>query len=140
MKIIKQTEEQELLQVVKYFKIAYPNLIIKTNYDHFKSSVWHAKRLNALNTQIKGYPDIFIPLLRKNATGGVYGGLFIEFKRTGEKILNKSQALKTEHLKNQNSIIQKLNDLGYYAVFGLGFEATTDIIDNYIKLEEVKWN
>jgi hypothetical protein len=29
--------------------------------------------------------------------------------------------------------------LGYYAVFGLGFEATTDIIDNYIKLEEVKW-
>lgn len=138
MKIIKQTEEQELLQVVKYFKIAYPNLIIKTNYDHFKSSVWHAKRLNALNTQIKGYPDIFIPLLRKNATGGVYGGLFIEFKRTGEKILNKSQALKTEHLKNQNSIIQKLNDLGYFATFGLGFENTKTIIKNYINLEQVK--
>lgn len=138
MKIIKQTEEQELLQVVKYFKIAYPNLIIKTNYDHFKSSVWHAKRLNALNTQIKGYPDIFIPLLRKNATGGVYGGLFIEFKRTGEKILNKSQSLKTEHLKNQNSIIQKLNDLGYYAVFGLGFENTKEIINKYINFEEVK--
>ena len=137
MKIIKSTEEQELQQIVNWFKLQYPNYIIKTNYDHFKSSVWHAKRLNALNTQIKGYPDIFIPIIRKNATGGVYGGLYIEFKRTGEKILNKSQGLKTDHLKNQNAMLQKLYDSGYYATFGLGFENTKEIINNYINMEEV---
>jgi len=137
LKIIKSTEEQELQQIVNWFKLQYPNYIIKTNYDHFKSSVWHAKRLNSLNTQIKGYPDIFIPIIRKSALNRIYGGLYIEFKRTGETILNKSQGLKTEHLKSQNSMLNKLNDLGYFAVFGLGFHRTKEIIENYINLEKI---
>ena len=138
IKSIKTTEESELRMLVKWFCMQYPNSIIKTNYDHFKSSVYHAKRLNDLHTQIKGYPDIFISEVRMTKFGDVYGGLFIEFKRTGETILNKKQGLKTDHLKSQNSMLQKLNDLGYFAVFGLGFENTKEIIINYMNLEKLK--
>jgi len=136
--MIKTSEEQELRMLVKWFCMQYPNSIIKTNYDHFKSSTHHAKRLNELHTQIKGHPDIQIYEPRINENGKIYNSLFIEFKRTGVKILNKKQELKDEHIKSQSAFLQKLYDKGFYAVFGLGFENTKQIIINYMNLEKLK--
>lgn len=135
---VKQTEESELLQVVKWFELQYPNEILKCNYDHFKSSIFHAKRQKDLHTQLKGYPDIFIPKMKKNAIDGVYGGLFIEFKRSETKILTKQQKYATPHLEQQSKFLSKLCNLGYYAVFGVGFDDTIKIIKDYMNLGDYK--
>jgi hypothetical protein len=136
---VKQTEESELLQVVKWFELQYPNEIFKSNYDHFKSSIYHAKRQKDLHTQLKGYPDIFIPKMKQNETGSVYGGLFIEFKRSGTKILTKQQKYASPHLLEQSKFLTKLCNLGYYAVFGVGFEDTIKIINNYMNLGDYEF-
>ena len=125
------TEQQEILQVVKYCEIKYPNVILKTNYDRFKSNIWHAKQQKNLHTQIKGYPDLFIAEMRIINTK-IYGGLFIEFKKSNTIIYNKKNEPKNDHLKNQNAMLNKLKDKGYFASFGIGYYETIKIIDNYL--------
>lgn len=142
MKIIKQTEEQELQQIVNWFKMQYPQYanIFKVNYDRYEKDIHKAVLQKRLNVKIDGHPDTQLYLPRKDKAGRVYHGLFIEFKRTGITILTKKtkSVKKNKHIESQNAYLNKLNDLGYFAVFGLGFERTKEIIINYIKLEEVK--
>ena len=134
---VKQTEESELLMLVKWVELVYPDAILKTNYDHFKASIFHAKRQKALKTSVKGYPDIFIAEIRKSPTGAIYGGLFIEFKKDNTKLLNKKLAPATPHLKQQSEMLNKLCNKGYYSCFGVGFEHTKEIIKKYMSWEQI---
>lgn len=65
---------------------------------------------------------------------GIYHGLMIELKKTGEKIVKKDGTYKTDHLKEQAEVLSKLQAQGYYAVFAIGFEQAKNIICQYMKM------
>ncbi len=71
----------------------------------------------------KDTPDIFIMY---PAWG--YHGLIIEVKE-----LNPKTGKYGRPTPGQKRKIQKLQELGYCAAFGYGYDATIDIIENYLK-------
>jgi len=75
----------------------------------------------------RGFPDLLIFKKAKR-----FNGLFLELKKTGEKLLNKSGVYKTEHLKEQAMIISKLNNQDYFACFAIGYVQAIRIIDAYM--------
>ena len=82
-----------------------------------------AKRLRSC----KGFPDLVIYEPR-----GEHKALFLELKREGEKIYNKNGGLKSDHLKEQDEVMQKLRNKGYACTFAIGFEQAKMYIDNYL--------
>jgi hypothetical protein len=74
-------------------------------------------------------PDVIVFEARNG-----YHGLFIELKvATPFKKDGTIKASTNDHLKGQLETIEKLNAKGYKACFGVGFEQTKNIIDEYLK-------
>lgn len=64
----------------------------------------------------------------------IYCGLFIELKKEGTTIYKKNgELVANEHIREQASILEELRQRGYKAEFGIGFENTKEIIDDYMK-------
>ena len=68
----------------------------------------------------KGYPDMFIPKVKKK-----YGGLYLELKATSKLINN-------EHTRTQDKYHQVLRRLGYKCIFCIGFEDCVKKIKKYL--------
>ena len=75
----------------------------------------------------KGYPDIFLPVARCG-----YHGLFIELKIDKNSDMNISKGRLT---KEQKEWMQDLNNQGYLAKVSYGYDATIELIENYLKGE-----
>ncbi len=120
-------EYDTALQVTHYLQWKYPHVRFHHDFGSgVKLTVGQAKKQKALNPH-KGYPDIFIL-----APANHYSGLFIEIKKEGEKIFKKdSKTYKSEHLESQAEYIDYLNENGFYATFGIGFDEIRKIIDDY---------
>lgn len=123
-------EDSLAQQVANYLNYQYPNVIY-----HFdtgsggRTTIGLALRNKRLN-KWRGYPDLFICECR-----GAYGGLFVELKVDG--VLKKDGSMKkNEHLQEQRSILNKLQEARYYACFGVGFEDCKKIIDEYLLLNK----
>jgi hypothetical protein len=78
----------------------------------------------------KGYPDLFIA---QRSFQGEYLGLFIELKPEGTKLYKASGEPINDHIQDQIYYLLELGKRGYAVAFGIGFEATKKIIDNYLK-------
>jgi hypothetical protein len=76
----------------------------------------------------KGWPDLFIAEPRKG-----YLGLFIELKVEGTKLFKKDGQPVNDHITEQKEMLFALIGKGYMAEFGIGFDETKKIIDNYLK-------
>jgi hypothetical protein len=128
-------EYDTALQVTHYLQWKYPHVRFHHDFGSgVKLTVGQAKKQKALNPY-KGYPDIFILAPAKNYSGLFikhYSGLFIEIKKEGEKIFKKDgKTYKSEHLESQAEYIDYLNENGFYATFGIGFDEIRKIIDDY---------
>ena len=82
------------------------------------------------------FPDLFVytPMTHGNKH---YCGLALEIKKSGISIYITKGARKGElvadpHVKEQHSMLEELNRLGYLARFGIGFEGCKRIIDYYL--------
>src|SRR6184192_784603 len=74
------------------------------------------------------WPDVFIAEPRGN-----YHGLFIELKRDRDSLYNKDGSMKkSDHLTNQLTCLNLLNQKGYYARFACGLDEAVGIIENYL--------
>ena len=83
-----------------------------------------AKTLRSHN----GFPDLFIIEKR-----GEYSGLFIELKRTGEKLLLKNGTTPiSDHVAEQFAVKLELQKRGFKCEFAIGFEQAKSIITNYL--------
>lgn len=78
----------------------------------------------------KGYPDLVI--LEKR---GGYGCLFIELKPEGTKLYKLKGEPVNDHIQEQANYLIALDNRGYACAFGIGFEATVKIINNYLNLK-----
>ena len=122
----KQSEKDLQKMVCEYLKTAYPNVIFNSDMAGIRLTWGQAKEAKNLRSH-NGFPDLAIYEYRKG-----YNGLFLELKAEGQKITKKDGSFVSEHVKEQNYIIEQLKKRGYYATFAIGFAAARNFIDWYL--------
>lgn len=121
------TELSEQLQFCRYMDTHYPHLIYMSNAGGLRMTIGQAMQWKRLNSR-RGMPDLFIAEPR-----GKFSGLFIEMKKTGEKIVKKDGVtLKTPHLVEQDEVLFLLRCAGYQAQFALGLTEAISILEEYM--------
>ena len=122
------SEYTEHLQICNYLATHYSNVLFTTDLSGVKLNMGTAIKVKNLKS-CRGFPDIFILQPNKN-----FKGLFIELKKSGQKIFKKDGSFKSEHLQEQSEVIKRLNDLGYLATFCIGSDNAIEVIDSYLSL------
>jgi hypothetical protein len=118
------SEESLQLQMSSYIKMQYPNVLFNCDLSGIKLTIGQAKKVKKLRSS-RAWPDMFFP---KGMNG--YGGLFIELK-TADKRLKNGKVATSEHVKEQELMLEELRAEGYYAVFACGFDEAKKVIDYY---------
>lgn len=119
-------EENLHLAVCNYIRMQYPDVLFNSDMSGVKLTMGQAIKAKRLRS-CKGFPDLVIYEPR-----GEYKGLFLELKREGENIWKKDGELKSDHLKEQWAVMEKLIEKGYYCVFAIGFADAKSWIDLYL--------
>lgn len=124
------SESDLQIAIARYLRVQYPDVIFRSDYGAgLRMTINQARRQRAQNGFIRGYPDLFIAEMRNG-----YGGLYIELKtEKARTFLKDGKTPATPHIKEQAQMLEKLEKKGYKAVFGIGFEQTKKIIDDYLK-------
>lgn len=124
-----KAEDRIYLQLARYLSTQYKGLIF-----HFdtgtgmKMTIGQARKQKGMNPK-RGYPDLFIAEPK-----GEYAGMYVEIKV--DSPFKKDGGLKAgEHLKEQFDMLLELNNKGYYALFGAGFDECKRMIDMYLNLK-----
>ena len=123
------TEAQEHKQVADYIKMQYPKVIFNSDMSGIKLTIGQATKASKLRSDHK-FPDIV--LYHRNS---LYNGLFIELKKTGEKLFKKDGMYKSEHLRLQYETLVSLDNQGFLTDFAIGFNEAKKIIDNYMAIK-----
>ena len=122
------TERLVHKQVAVYLRNQYPKVRFISTLDGEFFSQHQAQHVRALQHS-RGAPDLLIFVPRD-----IYAGLAIEIKRTRSDAFKKNGELKkSEHLKEQEDWLDYLQDAGWRATFGCGFDECKLIIDKYLK-------
>jgi hypothetical protein len=122
------SEEETLhIAICNYIKIQHPRVLFTSESSGIRVSIYQAKKLKSMRS-CAGLPDIMIFEPRKN-----YYGMFLEIKREGTIIYKKDGDIRADdHLKEQEEILHRLKQRGYFAEFVVGFEQAKAIIDYYL--------
>ena len=119
-------EEQLSKAVSKYLKIQYPDVVFTCDASGVRLTMGQATALKAQRSVHK-IPDMII--LKPN---GEYHGLILELKSEDSSPYLKDGSLsKGQHIQEQNQTLTALLNIGYYAVFAVGFDNAKKIIDDY---------
>ena len=115
-------------QVTVYLKLQYPKLIFRTDFSAgARMTIGQAVQHKQLQSG-SGYPDLFIAKACKG-----FHGLFLELKRDVGEVFKKDGSLKAgDHITEQAAMIERLNILGYKALFACGFDHAKRVIDEYL--------
>lgn len=119
-------EESLSKAVSKYLKMQYGSVIFTCDASGVRLTMGQATALKAQRSVHK-IPDMII--LKPNAE---YHGLILELKTEEASPYLKDGSLSTsKHIQEQNQTLTMLLNLGYYAVFAVGFNHAKKIIDDY---------
>lgn len=122
------TESDLQVQVAYYLRLQYPDVIFHSDYGSgVRLTRYQANVQRKQNGGRRAYPDMFIAKMMNGK-----GGLFIELKKEGTKLKKKDGTWLTSHLAEQAEMLEMLKMEGYEAYFGVGFDETKEIIDNYL--------
>lgn len=122
------TESDLQVQVADYLRLRYPKTLFHSDYGSgIKLTKGQAIKQKRQNGGRRGWPDMFIA----EPMNGLHG-LFIELKKAGTRLKKKDGTWASEHLAEQNEMLNKLQEKGYAAYFAVGFEEAKDIIDDYL--------
>lgn len=121
------SEINEQIQFCNYVRAHYPHVIFMSDASGLRMTIGQAMQWKRLSSH-RGLPDLFIAYPR-----GEYAGLFIELKKTGEKIVKKDGVtLKTPHLVEQDEVLFLLRCAGYQAQFAIGLAEAISILEEYM--------
>jgi hypothetical protein len=123
-------ESHEQDKLCKYLDYQYPKVLYNSDLSGIRLTIGQA---NKIKKQRKGraWPDIFICEPR-----GKYHGLYIEMKAPGVTIVKRNgEIVSNEHIKEQFAMLCQLEQRGYMARFGIGFEGARKIVDEYFNLK-----
>lgn len=133
-KKISHKEEKVQIQVCKYLRLQYPDVIFTCDLASGMRLPIHIAAKNKAMRSSRGLPDMFIA-----KSNWKYSGLFIEIK-TSSVYLKDGKTLKADkHLREQNDRLIALIKEGYCAVFGCGFEECKKLIDGYMSIGSGKF-
>ena len=115
--------------IADYLRYQYPQVIYRFDLAaDLKLTMGQASKHKRLQ-RYRGYPDLFIA----ESVGG-YSGLYLEIKKPGTRIFKKDGTLVSdEHIREQYDMLHDLRRKGYAAEFGIGFDATKKLIDDYMR-------
>ena len=120
-------EEQLSKSVSRYLKLQYPDVVFTCDSSGIRLTIGQATALKAQRSTHK-IPDMII--LKPNAE---YHGLILELKSEYSSPYLKDGSLsKGQHIQEQNQTLTALLNIGYYAVFIVGFNQAKEVIDNYM--------
>ena len=125
------------VQVADYLRLRYPKVLFHSDFGSgIKLTQGQAMKQKRQNGGRRGWPDMLIaeasPRCRDGSWDNEWHGLFIEMKRKGTRLKKKDGTWASEHLAEQNEMLNKLQEKGYAAYFAVGFEEAKDIIDDYL--------
>ena len=134
------TEHDIYKMIADYLRYQYPTVIYRFDLAaDLKLTMGQASKHKRLQ-RYRGYPDLFIaaPVVSRERgacyTDRFWCGLFLEIKKDGTRIFKKDGKLVAdEHIREQYDMLRDLRTKGYAAEFGIGFEATKKLIDDYMK-------
>jgi hypothetical protein len=133
------TESELQTQVADYIRLRYPKVLFHSDFGSgIKLTMGQAIKQKRQNGGRRAWPDMFIaePVHKNMAGAGTLGincyGLFIELKKDGTRLRKKNGDWATEHIKEQEELLEELEGLGYKAVFAVGFDEAKKVIDEYL--------
>lgn len=143
----KKHEENLQLAVCNYIRTKYPHVIFNCDIaSGMRMPIYVAARCKKMRSG-RGYPDLFIAHPKKQYHGypipvgdddleehqpTIYHGLFIELKKEGLRLQN-GEFPKTDHIKEQQAVLDRLKDVGYIAIMVSGYDEAISVIDEYLK-------
>ena len=128
------SETELQVMVADYIRLAYPDVLFHSDFGSgIRLTPGQAKKQKRQNGGIRGWPDMFIaePTWDKNSNKD-YHGLFIELKKDGTRLKKRNGEWASEHIAEQNEMLERLEFRGYAAHFAIGFDEAKKIIDNYL--------
>lgn len=127
--------------VARYIKLQYPHVNFFSDYAAGVRLTMNQAVIRKSLQSGKGWPDMFIAwpttIKKKDGTTKHYCGLFLELKKEGTTIYatkgpRKGKLVSNEHIQHQAAVLNSLNEAGYLALFGVGFDQCQKIIDGYM--------
>lgn len=128
------SETELQVMVADYIRLAYPDVLFHSDFGSgIRLTPGQAKKQKRQNGGIRGWPDMFLaePTWDKNRNKD-YHGLFIELKKDGTRLKKRNGEWASEHIAEQNEMLERLEFRGYAAHFAIGFDEAKKIIDNYL--------
>lgn len=127
------SQQQEYIlqvQITDWLRLQHPDIPFRSDLGGIRLPISLAKKAKRIQKG-PGWPDLFLPIPRAH-----YHGMFTELKYSrGEVYTKKGEMRQEEHILTQAAILKQLCDLGYYAVWGFGFDETIELIGGYLRLK-----
>ena len=122
-------EETIKKMIATYLRTQYPKIIFRFDIGaDIKLPVGLAIKSKRIHQHHRGYPDLFIAK-KINSVGGLY----LEIKTDENQVYKKKGGfLKKPHIQEQNEMLKRLNESGYIALYGFGFDDAKNKIDLYL--------
>lgn len=130
------------IQIANYLAQNYPDVIFHSDVGSGVKLPPHIAKIQAAqNGGRRGYPDMFIakPRVLVEKVDGtarvvqIAAGLYIELKAEGVRVFKRNgEVVADEHIREQARVLRRLREQGYAAEFGIGYDATIKIIDEYL--------
>jgi hypothetical protein len=115
-----------------YLRANFPEVIFHSDFGSgAKLSYKQAMTQKIQNGGRRAWPDLFIAEPRPDGRAW-HHGLFIELKKEGTRLKKKNGEWASLHIEEQAEVLDELAKRGYRAVFGVGYEETLQIIDDYL--------
>lgn len=139
-------KEEDIQQsFIDWVKLQHPSIIIKADLSGIKLPKGYAAKLSKSRSSA-GFCDVDILEPNKH-----YHGLYMEFKRiTPYKLdgtLKKMKQTRTvngikqeyDHLQEQQLMIDRLNEKGYFACFVWSVDKAINLLNRYLKNDKTIW-
>lgn len=130
----KKKEESIQIFIARHMRIRYPDVIFNSDIaSGMRLTIGQAVKAKAMRSS-RAQPDIIILEPR-----GKFNGLCIEIKKGIYDVYLKdgvtiSNAKSSKHVREQNDMLIRLREKGYFAEFGFGISGCIKIIDEYMAL------
>jgi len=132
----KKKKKEESLQIflATFMRMKYPDVIFQSDIaSGMFLTIGQAVKAKQMRSG-RGQPDIIIMEPK-----GSYHGLCIELKNELSDVYLKdgvtiSDAKGKEHIREQDTMLKRLRNKGYFSTFGFGRDGCIKIIDTYMSL------
>lgn len=122
------SEKQLHKAICRYIDLQYPDVIYLSDPSGMRVTPGLMMEIKAKRCKRYALPDLIILHPNKH-----YKGMMIEIKKDLSQIVTKSGDIrKSKHVQDQLRTLERLQELGYAAIFGVSFEQMKSAINQYM--------